>query len=296
MKINRSKKESNNNSKNKSLIKNHKNTGIVIGTIIGAILTGSLGVAAVTLSAEQIKYTPKDSSILVTNAKQALDEIYKIAEYKIPVDTYFYDSNTNGKNVVRYKKVDGNYYLCNEKGIITNNTSVDVTSVNLIEYRSSISDNLSLGTAGYVNESLLLGDGMDNNSHYETGKQDAEIVYVEGSISSSKAGTSWSTVPLSLSSNEFATVSNGVLTALKPCTIFISFIGSGAPGSANGQWRGYYNSTQLFSSGIQGGYSLGYRFYKRIDMAVNDKIYFQGLSENSVGVPYSCYIVLVGEK
>lgn len=132
--------------------------GITIGVIIGGIVFGGIGVTAVTLQANQIKYTPSNSEFNATNAEEALNEIYKIAEYEIPADTYFYNSETSGDGIVRYKKVDGKYYLCDENGKIINNEEQDVTSITLVEYTSVNKSNLNIGTAAYANDSFILGE------------------------------------------------------------------------------------------------------------------------------------------
>jgi len=144
--------------------------GFVTGLVVGGIIFTGIGGVAVTLAANQIKYTPSNDKFNVTNAKEALDEIYKIAEYEIPADTYFYDSDTEGENIVRYKKVDGKFYLCDENGKVEDNASeVNVSDKNLIEYTSSNSKNLSVGSAGYSNNFLHLGDGFDNASYEDSG-------------------------------------------------------------------------------------------------------------------------------
>jgi len=53
---------------------------ICIGIIIGGIVFGGMGVAAVTLEAEQIAYTPTDSTFKVSNTKMALDELYHLSQ------------------------------------------------------------------------------------------------------------------------------------------------------------------------------------------------------------------------
>ena len=52
----------------------------LLGTVLGGIIFGGLGVAAVTLTAKDIKYTPSNEEFTATNAKEALDEIYELAE------------------------------------------------------------------------------------------------------------------------------------------------------------------------------------------------------------------------
>lgn len=137
--------------------------GIIIGGILGTIITGGLGVAAVTLTAEQIKYMPSNENFTVTNVQEAMDEIYKIAEYKIPLDTYFYEQGTEGDSstIVRYKKINNDYFICDQYGKVENDSnSIDVTSKTLIPYTGISAENISAGTAGYVSNSLILGGGL----------------------------------------------------------------------------------------------------------------------------------------
>ena len=148
-------KNSNASSKRKSIISG------ISGIIIGTIITGGIGVTAVTLSANQIKYSPSDTNFTATNAEEALNEIYKIAEYKIPSDTYFYDSNTSGEDIVRYKKVDGKYYLCDENGIVIKEVEQDISNISLTEYVISGSADINEGKGAFADGKLCLGNGSN---------------------------------------------------------------------------------------------------------------------------------------
>lgn len=130
---------------------------LFIGIIVGGLVFSGITVFAITLAADQITYTPNNTKFSVTNAKDALDEIYKISEYEIPKDTYFYDANTSGDDIVRYKKVDGKYYLCNENGTIIDNTSKNVTNLSIIEYTSVLKSSILAGKAGYASNNIVLG-------------------------------------------------------------------------------------------------------------------------------------------
>ena len=145
----------------------------ITGIMVGVILTGGITVAAVTLTANQIKYTPSNEKFTATNAEEALDEIYKIAEYEIPADTYFYDSETEGEDIVRYKKVDGKYYLCDKNGKITDENEQDISSLTLIEYTSTTEENLSVGNAGYASGKFYLGSNLSSDS-----ENSKEIIYL----------------------------------------------------------------------------------------------------------------------
>ena len=86
--------------------------GIVLGTFFGVLLTSGIVVTATTLTAKEIKYTPSNEKFTATNAEEALDEIYKIAEYEIPENTYFYEQGSEGDSstIVRYKKENNGYF------------------------------------------------------------------------------------------------------------------------------------------------------------------------------------------
>jgi len=137
--------------------------GIIFGTVFGVFLTGSIAVTAITLTSDQVKYTPSNEKFTATNVKEAMDEIYKIAEYEISSDTYFYDSKTSGENIVRYKKIDGKYYLCDKNGKITSETEQEVSGLTLIEYTSASSNNINMGKAAYSDNKFILGDGSTTN-------------------------------------------------------------------------------------------------------------------------------------
>ena len=157
---------------------------LLTGVTIGGLIFGGIGVAASTLTANQIKYTPSNENFKATNAEEALNEIYKIAEYKIPEDTYFYEEGTEGDSttIVRYKKINNEYFLCDANGIVLEGTdATDVTSKNLIPYTAENSGNISAGAAGYALGKLYLGDGSDNKAYYDAGitfNKGGEIEYI----------------------------------------------------------------------------------------------------------------------
>ena len=59
----------------------NKNTlfGLSLGLLLGGIIFGSIGVVAVTLTADQVSFTPNDSSFSVNNTKAAIDSLYDMA-------------------------------------------------------------------------------------------------------------------------------------------------------------------------------------------------------------------------
>jgi len=68
-----------NNLEISSLIRRKTIKGIVIGSIFGIILAGSIGVAAVTLTAKEVSFSPSDSEFNVNNVEGAINELYNIA-------------------------------------------------------------------------------------------------------------------------------------------------------------------------------------------------------------------------
>lgn len=147
------------------LMKKNRVKGLVTGIIVGGLLFGSVGAVAIGLTAKEIKYTPSNDKFTVTNVQEAIDEIYKIAEYEIPDDTYFYEKGTEGSedSIVRYKKIDGQYYVCNVNGIVAEGTvATDVTSKTLVEYTGALATSLSAGKAGYASNSFILGNASSN--------------------------------------------------------------------------------------------------------------------------------------
>lgn len=147
------------------MIKINKNTifTFILGILVGTFLLGGIGAVAITLSSDEISYSPTNNKFIVNNAKEALDTIYQIAEYIIPSDTYFYNVNSND-DIIRYKKIDEKYYLCNENGIVINQNEQDITNVNLIEYQSLVSTDIEIGKAGYSSGNINLGSWNNETS------------------------------------------------------------------------------------------------------------------------------------
>ncbi len=94
----------------------------------------------------------------------------------IPADTYFYEDGTEGdSNIIRYKKINGKYYLCDAHGNVNDGAKeVDVSQKTLIDYAGAVSANLSAGAAAFADGHLHLGDGSDNASHYSQGWIDGQ--------------------------------------------------------------------------------------------------------------------------
>ena len=158
---------------------------LLTGLSIGGLIFGGIGVTAVTLTADQIKYTPSNEKFTAKNADEALNEIYKIAEYEIPADTYFYEDGTEGdsETIVRYRKVGEEYFVCDANGIVAEGTvATDISSKTLIEYSSTAAGNLNAGSAGYASNFLLLGDSSDNTAYYDIGFSEGSDQIVTGTL------------------------------------------------------------------------------------------------------------------
>jgi len=90
------------------------------------------------------------------------DKISGLSEF--PEGVYFYDSATGTEDVstlMRYKKVDGEFFPCNEYGEVTSNTAAAVLESNLVSYSNATYQNLAIGKAGIVNKEIVLGNGHD---------------------------------------------------------------------------------------------------------------------------------------
>ena len=100
---------------------------------------------------------------------------------------YYYDKATEGADCVRYIKINGKYYLCDENGVQISNTALTGTisvvskddttepaadEIQLVKYESFDSGNLSAGSAGYIDKSLVLGSGSDNINYRNLGYED----------------------------------------------------------------------------------------------------------------------------
>jgi len=121
-----------------------------------------------------------------------MNEIYKIAEYEVPENTYFYEQGTEGdsETIVRYKKINDEYFICDAYGQVEDGTSAtDVTSKILIPYTASSSTNLSAGNAGFASGNLYLGDGVNNKTFYNDG-YNAGITFADGRVNTNSTSYS----------------------------------------------------------------------------------------------------------
>ena len=54
--------------------------GIIIGIIVGVLITSGVGVVAYSYNAKDVGYTPKDTTWKVNNVKEAIDYVYELAD------------------------------------------------------------------------------------------------------------------------------------------------------------------------------------------------------------------------
>lgn len=130
--------------------------GVLLGTVLGGIIFGGLGVAAITLTAKDIKYTPSNENFTVTNAKEAIDELYKISEDKISnvhypfkVEGFFNNTNSNHNvdtgGIILYYMV--NDYTKYDFSDITDGTWLELFEIS--GYKDGVSTTLSSGRNGF---------------------------------------------------------------------------------------------------------------------------------------------------
>jgi len=136
----------------------------ILTVLMVALVSSGISVAAVKLTAKDIGFTSTHEEWEVSNVEDAMNDLYNIGKYEITPDTYFYDSTTSGEEIVRYKKVDGKYYLCDKNGDVTTEEEQDVSNLTLVEYTGTTEENLSVGKAGFANSEFILGNGSDINS------------------------------------------------------------------------------------------------------------------------------------
>lgn len=86
----------------------------------------------------------------------------------VPENTYYYVNGTEGNasTIVRYKKVDNKYYICDEHGNVASGTiSSDVSSLTLVPYTGITSANLTSNYAGYASGNFYLGSRSNVDSN-----------------------------------------------------------------------------------------------------------------------------------
>lgn len=153
-----------------SLKRKSKIKGIVIGIIIGTFVTSGMGVTAVTLAAKEIKYTPSNEKFAVTNAKDALDEIYKM-----------YDSGINRNIIKQFLFSYTADWLSTTSGtVVKRTTTYDCTSINNYENFTIDNFGVELNYAKGGNS----GNVQSISKSYENG-----ILSVEFTIYSTNGGS-----------------------------------------------------------------------------------------------------------
>ena len=134
----------------------------------------------------------------------------------VPADTYFYEDGTEGDagTIVRYKKIDGQYYVCDANGRVSEGAgATDVSSKTLVPYSATAAGNLSAGAAGYASNSFILGDGSDNAAYYEDGISFADSRINENSASYTSgycAGINDATIQCKTLSSSFGTFTDAL--------------------------------------------------------------------------------------
>ena len=160
----------------------NNNIGLVENSItaLDTTVTGlDSTVTQLNTDVENAKTQLKDTLMTYSNAKtlplETFTDLNTAVNSLTKLDTtnpYYYDTTTgtdNAAEIKRYKKVDGLYYLCNKNGEITDQTAQTVDENNLAQYVAADQENLTAGTAGYVNKTLYLGDGSDNITYRNLG-------------------------------------------------------------------------------------------------------------------------------
>lgn len=61
-------------------MRKYKFKHLVLTSIVTFFLACGIGVGAITLTAEQIKYSPSNENFDVTNTKDAIDELYLLSQ------------------------------------------------------------------------------------------------------------------------------------------------------------------------------------------------------------------------
>lgn len=107
----------------------------------------------------------------ITRLKSQIDSVSSL-----PADTFFYVTGTQGADtILRYKKINGEYFACNQNGIVSEGTAAAaVDPATLTEYSGAVAANLSVGKAGYIGRTLHLGDGSDGAASYAQGFTDGQ--------------------------------------------------------------------------------------------------------------------------
>ena len=102
-----------------------KNYKLLIGIIIGSIITGTSVYAATAISSKDISYDNKSSGLTATNVKDAIDEIYDKTFTKEKITAYTYNSSTC---------ITGEEKTCVENTCYKNKTAGSCVQGTIIKY------------------------------------------------------------------------------------------------------------------------------------------------------------------
>ena len=125
----------------------------IFGFILGSLLFGSMGVAAITLTADKVTYTSSDSEFAVADTKTALDKLYELAQSgqgnivelgnignKFDLTSYSGYENCVEDTRVGSKSASGNKDAITydaTTGIVTTNKTVSSGNVKVLDYNSN---------------------------------------------------------------------------------------------------------------------------------------------------------------
>ena len=111
------------------------------------------------------------------------------------------------KNIVRYKKVDEKYYLCDKNGIIINNEEQDVSNIVLNEYVAITEEEMGYN-AGFADGMLNLGNGEYSLS---SGAKAISVIYPSAYQFASK----YDNYPINIDVSDYNYAYVGVMTVNK---------------------------------------------------------------------------------
>ena len=92
----------------------------IFSFLLGAVIFGSIGVAASTIFANDIGYTPKDTTWEVDNVKDAIDDLYKVSKDYVKLDE---ETTVSSNNLL-----SGVTAYDNLGNLITGNVNTDCVS------------------------------------------------------------------------------------------------------------------------------------------------------------------------
>ena len=141
-----------------------------ITTIVSMVKKGKSGIA------DEINAYPNknvDSLAAFSSLQSAIEALTEF-----PQDTYYYDMTTgieDGKELVRYRKDGGKYYLCDQYGNKVSEEAQTVNESNLVEYKGMEQEDISAGVAGMLNKKFILGNGASNIDFKNQGIDSAKV-------------------------------------------------------------------------------------------------------------------------